>query len=380
MSGKASMRGPSTSLCCTAGTVLFLGLGICAGTVADSGRTSRQSIDAKDRPSLIMAPDREFSATSYVHTRLPPDTPRDPHSEKWVAALQNQIRTHYGIASVNIDQYSPPLYVVSDDQPTVRVRAERTGSANWRFEPLQQQWERVPLPDGFQPSSGSDKEAIVYQPSTAHYWEFWGMEKSGRKTVNSVGQTVDEWRASWGGKIDKLATSPGYFPTTDEGYKFGATATGLALLAGLITIAEQRHGEIDHAVHIALPQAQRSRWAYPAQRTDGEDDDPEAIPEGATFRIPSNVNLDGIDMDPYAAMLAQAVQRYGMIVRDTAGAVVFYAENPLSKGASHPYFGPGGILRCPKGYAEAACYPDGNNRLRGFPWHLLEAVQSRPQQ
>jgi hypothetical protein len=32
------------------------------------------------------------------------------------------------------------------------------------------------------------------------------------------------------------------FPTTPEGYKFGAIATGLALLGGLITIAEQRRG------------------------------------------------------------------------------------------------------------------------------------------
>lgn len=86
------------------------------------------------------------------------------------------------------------------------------------------------------------------------------MEKSGRKAVDSAGRTVDEWRAAWGGKIDNLATNPGYFPTTTEGNKFGTAATGLALLAGLITIAEQRQGAINHALHIALPKTRRSVW------------------------------------------------------------------------------------------------------------------------
>ncbi|WP_271581542.1 hypothetical protein [Bradyrhizobium sp. CCBAU 45389] len=325
---------------------------------------------------MIMVPDREFAAESYVHRRLATDAPRDSRSDAWVTDLQRQITRHYGVASVNIDRYAPPLYVVGAGQPTVRVRAERVDDPAWRFEPLQQQWDHVPLPDHFQPSVGTDQEAIVYQPSTGRYWEFWVMEKSGRKTVDSTGRTVDEWRAAWGGKIDDLARNPGYFPTTVQGYKFGTAATGLALLSGLITIAEQRQGAIDHAVHVALPQTRRLVWAHPAQRTDGGEVDPNAIPQGTTFRLPDTLNLDQIDMDPYARMVARAVQRYGMVVRDTAGTVVLYAENPLAEGANHPYFGAGGILRCPSGQAQASCFPDSNNRLRGFPWHKLEAVQA----
>jgi hypothetical protein len=36
-----------------------------------------------------------------------------------------------------------------------------------------------------------------------------------------------------------------------DGRKFGTAATSLALLAGLIIIAEQQKGEINHALHIA---------------------------------------------------------------------------------------------------------------------------------
>jgi hypothetical protein len=367
-------------LCGTAAGVLLLGVGACAVlTVANRSLAAAQHRD-KDRPSLIIVADREFAAFSYVHDQLSPDAPRDPRSDVWVAELQRQIRTHYGVASVNIDQYSPPLFVVPSNQPTVRVRAERASDPAWAFAPLQQQWAEVPLPNGFQPSAGTDKEAILYQPSTGQYWEFWGMEKSGRKVVDSAGRTVDEWRAAWGGKIDDLARNPGYFPTSPHGFKFGTAATGLALLAGLITIAEQREGVINHAVHVALPRTRRSVWAYPAQRTDGGQTDPDAIPQGATFRLPVNIDLDQIDMDPYARMIARAVQKHGMVVRDTAGAVVLYAENPLSKGTDHPYFGVDGILRCPRGRAESVCYPDSNSRLRGFPWSKLEAIKATLQE
>ena len=68
----------------------------------------------------------------------------------------------------------------------------------------QQQWQSVPLPEGFQPSAGTDKKAIVYRPSTGRYWEFWAMERSGRKVVNSASRRVDEWRADRGGKINDL--------------------------------------------------------------------------------------------------------------------------------------------------------------------------------
>jgi hypothetical protein len=174
-------KGAATHLYRAAAAVLIFGLGaLSMSTVVNRGRaTPHHSGDWKERPPLVVVPDREFAASSYVHQHLRADVPRDSHSDAWVANLQRQIGTHYGVVSVNIDQYSPPLYVIGGDQPTVRVRAERASDPAWVFEPLQQQWEKVPPPDGFQPSAGTDNEAIVYQPPTGHYWEFWGMECRG---------------------------------------------------------------------------------------------------------------------------------------------------------------------------------------------------------
>lgn len=323
--------------------------------------------------SLTIRPGREFADDSYVHRALEADAEIDPKSDLWVADLQRQIKKYYGTASVNFEAYSPPIYIAGPEQPTVRVKAQRSSDSSWRFAPLQAQWNDVPLPDDFAPASGTDREAIVYQPSTGLYWEFWLLEQTSSRTINSTGRSVTEWRAAWGGRIDDLKKNPGFFVTTPDGYKFGTAATGLALLAGLITIEEQRRGVIDHALHFAIPEIRASAWTHPAQRSDGDRHHEDAIPQGVTFRLPADLNLDETDMDPYARMIAKAVQKYGMVLRDISGSVNFYAENPSNRYKEHPYYGPGGILRCPNSTYDWSCST--NNRLRGFPWGKLQALK-----
>jgi hypothetical protein len=346
-------------------------------TRSDSARPEivRTTPVVTGRPSLIMRAGREFAASCHVHRPLPDATVKLPLSGTFVHELVRQVAS-FGTA-VNIDQYSPPLYVVGHDAPAMRVKAARSSDPRWSFGPLQTQWNDVPRPEGFQPSAGTDKDAIIYQPSTGRYFEFWGLEQSQAADTGSTATQLPQWQAAWGGRIDNLANSPGYFPPTRDGHKFGVAATSLALLAGLMTIAEQQVGEINHVLHVALPETRRSAWVHPAQRTDGAVDRSDAIPQGTLFRLPSDLDLDNLQLDPFNRMIARAVQRHGMVVRDTAGVVAFYAENPLSATPDkHPYFGLGGILRCPDGRAVPACYPDGKNRLSGFPWERMEAVRT----
>jgi len=323
--------------------------------------------------SLTVAPGREFAADSYVHKPLAPDALIDSRSANWLATLARLVKTQYG--AVNIHQYTPPVYIAGPNQPTVRVKnlllPQQFEPPRETYEPLQAQWLAVPLPDNFKPSAGNDKEAIVYQPTTGRYWEFWVMAKSGAQIRDSSRRLVDEWQAAWGGQIENLATNPGYF---DGG--FGTTATGMAMLGTLMTIEEQQRGVINHPLQLAVNATLRGRWTWPAQRSDGWIDDiTTAIPAGACFRFPASLNLNEIDMHPYARMLARAVQRYGMYVVDTSGGgAVFRAENPSNQYMDDPYFKSGGILGCPAPNSYE-CWPDSNNRLRGFPWAKLQVLK-----
>ena len=165
---------------------------------------------------------------------------------------------------------------------------------------------------------------VVWQPSTDTMWEFWLMRR-----------TADGWHAKLGGKMVHVSRNPGYF-NRPVGSPWGATATSLPLLGGLIFPEELERGRIDHALAIALPLTRKGWWSLPAQRQDGWDPDPKAIPQGTRFRIDSSVDINKLALPKALRAIAIAAQRYGIIVRDTAGTPVFYAEDPTPQG-TNPY-------------------------------------------
>ncbi len=243
---------------------------------------------------------------------------------------------------INTDQYSVPVYTVGPTTPLQHVTLDVDVPS------LQAEFDAVPVPAGAQPAAGVDGHMTIYQPSTDTLWEFWVAR-----------QAQDGWHARWGGRITRVSTNPGYFEAP-----FGATATGLPLLGGLITVDELRRGKIDHALAIAVPNTASDAIAWPAQRSDGEAAGPNAIPEGTFFRIDPALDLSTLGLPPAALAIARAAQRYGIVVRDTSSCVVFYAEDPTSLGGD------------PYGALFEGLYP--NQVLEDFPWHALQVVAPRP--
>ena len=88
------------------------------------------------------------------------------------------------------------------------------------------------------------------------------------------------------------------------------------------------------------------------------------MPEGARFRLPADLDLASLRLPRTAAIIARAVQKYGMVVTDRSTVVHFYAQDPLSLGAN-PYPVLFGGQR-----------PD--QVLKRFPWSSLQALRSQP--
>jgi hypothetical protein len=214
---------------------------------------------------------------------------------------------------------------------------------------LQADFNAVPLPSNAAPARGADGHLVVQQLATDTMWEFWAMYKAS----NGV------WHARWGGKMTNVSSNAGYFPAA-----FGATATSLPLLGGLIRPSELSARRIDHALAIGVNDVRSGMFTFPAQRTDGNLSSSASIPEGTRFRLPATLNLETLGLSPAAKAMAQAVKSYGMIVRDRAGCVCFYAEDTTPTG-TWPY---GGLF--------GTNWMDGNNALRGFPWTSLQVVSA----
>jgi hypothetical protein len=293
---------------------------------------------------LVAAPARAavFAPSSVWNAPLSSTAPLASNSSTLVASLRSQVAT-YG-TYINTTKYSTPVYTVPASQPFVSVTMDTTYTA------LKSDFVSVPLPDNAVPAAGTDGHLVVYQPSTDTMWEFWRLSKQ-----------LDGWHARFGGKMTGVTANPGWFPAS-----VGATATSLPLLGGLMRTSELSAYSIDHALAIAIPQPLYKAFVWPAQRGDGNSTASTAIPEGTRFRLPASLDVASLNLKPALRAMVLAVQKYGMIVRDKAGSVAFFAEDPTPTG-TNPYptiFG--------------TQWMDGNNALKGFPWDKLQVVAPTP--
>ncbi len=313
----------------------------------NSAPTSTQ-ITTTPAPVLTGAPESSqwFSDTSVWRAALPDQTPVADDSSTLVSSLSNAVYNG-GAPWINSSSYSTPVYTVPLGQPDVPVTLTEPNLA------LQQAFETVPLPTDAQPAAGADMHLVVWQPSTDTMWEFWKLQRT----------SAGGWTAGWGGVMNDVSSNPGYYTGADA--LWGATATSLPLLGGLITIDDLERGQIDHALAMAVPNTAYEEYTWPAQRTDGSDKAADAIPEGTRFRIPANVDLQSLNLPPVTLELAEAAQRYGIIVRDTAANVAFYAQDPTPTGTTSY-----------AGFWGASQYP--STIMKAFPWSLLQVIDDGP--
>ncbi len=344
-----------------AGLVLVLavvaGLAVAGGTPTSAARAASprsgaalaarlSRLDLRRSPFQAAAwPGRPFSAHSVWNEPLGADAPLDSRSSAYVTELLRQVHDYH--PWLNTTSYSVPVYVVGPRQPTVKVTLDTWGPD------LQTAFDAVPIPAAAQAAPGTDKHMTVWQPSTDRLWDFWLMRRVGGR-----------WHARWGGEMDHVSRSPGYFTHTGTTGNWGATATGLPLLGGLVTFADLERGSIDHALAISLVETEPADFSWPAQRTDGYEFARRAaeIPEGMRFRLNPRIDVARLDLPPLDRMLALAAQRYGIVVRDKAGAVAFYGQQPV--GVPNPW---------PAAFGNQ--WP--NQVLEQFPWSDLQALRPR---
>jgi hypothetical protein len=194
--------------------------------------------------------------------------------------------------------------------------------------------------------------------------------------TSNTAATPGQWHAGWGGRMLDVSSDPGYYRNVYDGgtlveqSSWGATASSLPIAGGLITLADLASGQIDHAVAMLVPKAKAGVHSCPAQRTDGYDSSPNAIPEGARFRLNPSLDLNAIAMPPITRMIAVAAQKYGLIVNDQTGVTVgFRAQDPtplMRQGQANPYT---------KYFVGSNGQPELPSRLlASFPWSQLQLL------
>jgi hypothetical protein len=328
-----------------------------------------------DKVTLVATP---FNADGWRNKPLAPDAPIAQHSEDMVSDIETQIATNPDGNKVwtSTSEWGVPIYTVPKDQPLVTVTPTRPHAD------LAAMFEAVPLPDDARPSDPAvdqvppydgpygDSVLVLWQPSTNTLWEFYRLHKN---------LTTGKWMADWGGRMTGVATNEGMF--VDPFRDFGASATSISLMAGVPRLEEvvDPPGEqrtIDHAIDFMIRGAHGyDGWCWPAQRTDTQHFriDEAAIPAGTRFRFPASIDWsrDHPGLHPFALKLAKAIQKYGMVVRDSGGLVGFATEDPLPTGYD-PFWDEQGKPRANGPFKGQ--YPNHGGVFAGFPWDELQAL------
>ncbi|MBO3128721.1 malectin domain-containing carbohydrate-binding protein [Dermatophilus congolensis] len=265
--------------------------------------------------------------------------------------IARQAATRYdGYAGFNNREFTTAMHVAEPGTP--RIDIIHSCAVDWGvpsnlFDGAAH-FRSVPVPANAIPAAGSDGEMSIYDPATDQLWEFWKMSRDSK----------NRWQACWGGRIDNFSTHETVFP---DG--FGASASGMAISPGMITLDDIRRGRIDHAIALAVPTPSGLGYSWPANRTDGTSTDPNAPYEGQRLRLPANLDLDRYNLTPAGRIIAEAAKKYGFIVTDNAGAVAVTAESSR-------------VITAQTGKDPWSAYlgSDAWSTMRDFPWTELEAL------
>lgn len=279
-----------------------------------------------------VTPKMLFDKTSFWNTQLI-NPFISPKSKEFVT----EFTRNWNLAGpwINTNRYSTPLYIVDGSTPRVPVTIIKAGIPLTTTNLYKECEKGVPIPVGTIPAAGTDGTCTIWDKQNDIIYEFWQL-KSVPTAKNPTG-----WQATWGAIIHGVSYNEGIIATVKNsagGLEYqGATATSLPAIAGTMLLEELSSGIIQHALAFAIVEPIRVVFKWPALRTDGWGINPLCMAEGQRFTFPKDISINP-NWCPMIKMMVTAIRDYGMVLRDRAGSVVFFGEDPTQyKLPTDPY-------------------------------------------
>lgn len=266
---------------------------------------------------------------------------------------------------LNTTQFTTPIYLVDStlaghDRATVTMVSapDPSLSAGLAGE--------IPIPAWAQTASGPGREALaIYDIGAGVLREYSWIVRTGLRTWEAAGGGFHRARPG----LRHLA-GDNYAMQLDAGAN---TATGMLSSLAQIGIDEVRSGAIGHAVAVSLADASQHGHCWPARAGRGSDNYLHAPRLGQWFRLPADLDVDALGLNPLTLLIARAVQRHGGFGADTSRwSHAFHCEHPATEihHSTRDPWAPEGELQQRLGTLD----------VNDFPWHLTEwaAVADNP--
>ncbi|MGV9808734.1 hypothetical protein [Micromonospora chersina] len=248
------------------------------------------------RPSPSARPCTVFPADNVWHADVA-RLPVHPRSAAMIGAIGGSATVHADFGSGRWEgaPIGIPVTVVPGGQRRVPVTFGYAGESDPGPYPVPPDAAVEGGPDGT-----GDRHVIVWDRAACRAYELFDAHRSG-----------SGWRAGSGAVFDLRSNRLRRAGWTS------ADAAGLSILAGLVRYDEVAAGRIDHAIRVTVPRT-RTGWTWPATHSASSATDP-ALPQlGQRLRLKRSVDLSRLPRQ--ARIVAEAMQRYGLIVADHGSA------------------------------------------------------------
>lgn len=254
---------------------------------------------------------RLFSPTSFWNTPL-----KNPKAHKNQAAILKEMIYKFAPSkgwswpTINYKQWSCRLALSDYNTWKVKVNITDFGASALNKKFADNGGFRVP-PDAV-PAEARDAHLTVYDTYSDMLCGLWrAYWKNG------------EIYARWGGLLPKVSKSEGIYQ-----YPYGESATGLPVIGGTIRMEEWASGKVEHVLAMSIPRPAKGH-VWPANRDDGYAKE-SVIKEGTRFFLTPDTKIKA-EWPPMLKIIVRAMITHGAVVRDRAGAIAFYGEEPRMK-------------------------------------------------
>ncbi len=218
--------------------------------------------------------------------------PVDADSATWLTSMDAAsmfLHPDYGPSNNPRKPYGIPWEIVPSATPLIPIKFLYASQSDPGPYPLSA---TTPI------ESGSDRHAIMVEPSSCTLYETWDTH------YHPKGKSRAGSGAIW--DLESDALRPAGWTSAD--------AAGLPVLPGLVNYDEVTSRAMDHAIRFTA-QCTQQAYVWPARHEAGVDD-PNCPPMGARFRLDADFTLPASSCSSMCQTVLTAMKTYGMILAD----------------------------------------------------------------
>ncbi|MBA2560069.1 MAG: hypothetical protein H0V07_09315 [Propionibacteriales bacterium] len=263
---------------------------------------------------------RAFSADSWWNSPVPWNAPTNPAASQILDYMRTAPESGGGcltLAGAGDSPWGNPIYWAEPSDPTYDVK----GVEGVRPPELS----NLRIPVSAEPAANNDGTMSVYDRDKGYV---------ALLTNASYDRGSDEWSAT-GATVTYLRSNGLSVDTgqSDDERNIGSHR-GNNGATNTVSWDMVQAGAVRHVMKVALGPEVLNRAVFPMTGSDGDYEGTDAAvpPQGLRLRIKPSVDLESMDLNPQALVIASALQRYGFYIGDSGGTTALKLENTEAEG------------------------------------------------